>query len=190
MPVPVVENHVSGMIQHSRSTIYSFGKDSTGKIEYRFNQQGFRGKNFDFVPEYAFFGCSMVFGIGVPENQTFVYSFPSSQNYGLAGRYDNHDVMLVLQRFISSDLYTSKSNLAVVWHIRDSKCLESFYNQLCSYHNLVHFFCGDPLPYQRCFPVPREMDQDVSSTHPGPKSHYFFHRVLSSIFSKSPSRND
>lgn len=189
MSVPV-ENHVPGMIQHSGSMIRSFGKDSTEKIEYRFNQQGFRGEDFDFVPEYAFFGCSLVFGIGVPENQTFAYLFQSSQNYGLAGRYDNHDVMLVLQRFISSDYYTSRTKLAVIWHRRDSKCLESFYNQLCSYDNLTHFFCGDPLPYQRCFPAPREIDQDVSSTHPGPKSHYFFHRVLSSIFSKSSNRVD
>ena len=62
MPTPIL-NHVPGMIKNQGQIIESFGKDCTGQINYQFNQQGFRGiLDFDFMPEYAFFGCSLVFG--------------------------------------------------------------------------------------------------------------------------------
>ena len=70
-----VTNHVYGMIQHKGQTINQFGLDQTGTINYQFNQQGFRAPiDFDFIPNYAFFGCSLVFGIGVSRE----YTFPSN----------------------------------------------------------------------------------------------------------------
>jgi len=175
-------NHLDHMIQQRGQTLSTFGKDSTGKISYQINDQGFRGaKNFDVAPDYAFFGCSLVFGIGVPEKQTFPYLFENSQNYGLAGQYNNHDVMQVLEKFLQSDLYNNKTHVAVVWHARDSDCLEDFYFKLKSY-NIIHFFCGKPLNYQNCYPAPPNQDFDVSGTHYGINSHRILWKTLCALF--------
>ena len=180
-----VVNHVSGMLQNSGKTLRVFGKDQTELVSYQFNHQGFRSTNdFDFVPDHAFFGCSLVFGIGVDQNQTFPYLFNNSHNYGLAGTYDNHDIMTVLEKFLSSSVFSLQTKIAVVWHSRDSECLEQFYDRLKDY-NIEHFYCGTPLTQQRCYAFPRQLDQDVSGTHPGPKLHKVFSRMLCDIFNQS-----
>ena len=159
-----------------------FGLDSTGVIQYQFNRQGFRAtKDFDFIPDYAFFGCSLVFGIGVPENVTFPYLFKNSQNYGLAGLYDNADVMLVLQNFLKSDLYRDYVKIVVVWHKRQDQLLSQYY-QLLKDFNIIHFFCGPVLPYKRCYRFPLNQDFDASGTHPGIKTHKFLCKALNSLF--------
>jgi hypothetical protein len=179
-----VMNHVPGMILHSGNTINIFGKDKTNRIAYTFNQQGFRGINdFNYVPDYAFFGCSMVFGIGVPENDTFAYQFKNSQNYGLAGNYDNSDVFELINQFVDSHLYTKHTKIAVVWHLRDVDNLESYYQKLRSY-KILHFFCGSCLPYDRCYPVLPNIDHDVSNTHYGPRSHRAFWKILCTLFNQ------
>lgn len=177
-----VINHVPGMFRHRGKVLRAFGKDQTNQITYKFNQQGFRDdKDFDFVPNYAFFGCSLVFGIGVAQENTFTYLFENSQNYGLAGQYDNHDVMTTVENFLNSDIYSSNSKLVVVWHSRDSDDLDKFYDRLSDY-NVLHFFCGAPLSRPNCHAFPRELDQDVSGTHPGPNTHKVFSRMLCAIF--------
>ena len=178
----MITNHVTGMIQNKCQILNSFGKDQTGLISYQFNNQGFRSNSdYDFVPAYAFFGCSMVFGIGVPNEETFAYKFNNSQNYGLAGEYDNHDVMTTIENFVSSSLYSPSVKMLVVWHIRDSAALDDFYKKL-KHFNIFHFYCGNPLPYERCFPIVKNLDHDVSNTHLGPKTHNFYHRVFNSLF--------
>jgi len=180
-----IKNTISGVWEQRGKTLCRYGKDQTGKITYRFNNQGFRAnRDFDFIPSYAFFGCSLVFGIGVEQNQTFPFLFNNSHNYGLAGDYDNHDIMMVLEKFLSSGMFSLKTKIAVVWHSRDSECLEQFYNQLRDY-NIEHFYCGTPLKYLRCHAFPRQLDQDVSGTHPGPKSHKVFGQMLCAIFDQS-----
>jgi hypothetical protein len=185
MSIAVV-NHVDGMSKHQNHVLNSFGKDQTNLVSYQFNQQGFRSNlNFDFIPAHAFFGCSLVFGIGVAQHEIFTSLFTNSQNYGLAGNYDNHDVMSVLERFLSSELYSEQTKIAVVWHSRDHECLEEFYLKLNNYNNIIHFYCGQQLSYNNCYSYPADIDLDVSSTHPGPKSHYVFYKMLCAIFNQS-----
>jgi len=170
------------MIEKQGTCTNSFGLDNTGVIQYQFNQQGFRAsKDFDFVPDYAFFGCSLVFGIGVPENLTFPYLFENSQNYGLAGSYSNADVMIVLENFLQSGLYRDSVKIVVVWHKRQDELLSEYYQQLKDL-DIIHFFCGPVLPYKHCYKTPANQDSDVSGTHPGIKSHKFICKALNSLF--------
>jgi hypothetical protein len=158
-----------------------FGLDQTGSIQYEFNEQGFRGRtNFDTAPKYAFFGCSLVFGIGVQEHLTFPYLFEHAHNYGMAGNYDNHDVMLVLEKFLRSDLHSAETSVVVVWHRRDTECLMDFQEKLRGYH-IRQFFCGTPLTCLDCYPAPKNLDTDVSGTHPGPATHFFWYKLLRSF---------
>jgi|TARA_R110001606_G_C15301675_1_gene642665 hypothetical protein len=181
----VILNQVNGMLTHQNCVLSSFGKDQTNLITYQFNQQGFRNNlNFNFVPDHAIFGCSLVFGIGVPDHEIFPSMFENSQNYGLAGNYDNHDVMAALEQFLSSDLYSKQTKIAVVWHSRDSECLEEFYLKLINYDSIVHFYCGQKLPNNNCYSYPSNLDLDVSGSHPGPRSHYMFYKMLCAIFNQ------
>jgi hypothetical protein len=180
-----VLNHVPEMRVNQGKILSSFGKDSSGLITYQFNQQGFRGnQDFDSVPAHAFFGCSLVFGIGVDQQHIFSSQFDASHNYGLAGKYDNHDVMQVLENFLASDLYNGNTHMAVVWHSRDSDCLSEFYDRLQN-HRITHFYCGTPLDQPRCYAVPPQLDQDVSRSHPGPKTHLMFGKMLCALFGQS-----
>jgi hypothetical protein len=170
------------MIEKKGTCTNHFGKDNTGTVHYQFNQQGFRAsKDFDFVPDYAFFGCSLVFGIGVSENLTFPYLFKNSQNYGLAGSYDNSNVMTVLENFLQSSLYRDPVKIAVVWHKRQDEMLSEYYQRLKDF-DIIHFFCGPALPYKRCYRTPTNQDFDVSNTHPGIQSHRFIWKTLDSLF--------
>lgn len=182
MTAPI--NHVPGMAQHANATIYRFAKDMTGGIPYRFNKQGFRGTDFDFIPRYAFFGASLVFGIGVDESDIFPYLFQKSHNYGLAGDYDNHDTMIILEKFLASSFSTSETQIAVVWHARDAECLDGFYQKLKKHTNVLHLYCGTVLPYTRCYKMPPQLDQDVSQTHMGPKTHRLLYKILCGLFDK------
>jgi hypothetical protein len=159
-------------------TLTQFGKDTTGEVTYTFNQQGFRSdQDFNFVPDYAFFGCSLVFGIGVPVEQTFAKLFANSQNYGLAGNYNNHDVFVTINSYLKSNTYSPSTKLAVFWTDRDADRLDNYYHLLKD-HNIKHFFCSTPLPYDNCYPVPANLDFDVSGTHMGPKTHKFIWKIL------------
>ena len=177
-------NHVPGMLQYQGSVSNQFGKDSTGKINYKFNQQGFRSDiDFDFVPDYAFFGCSLVFGIGVAADNVFSSYFDNSQNYGIAGVYNNDDVYIIIDKFLKSDLYAQHTRIAVVWTNRNDENLDSYYHTLKNY-DIKHFFCGEKLPYNNCYAMPRNLDNDVSSTHMGSKTHQFFYKLLWSLFNQ------
>jgi hypothetical protein len=170
------------MLKQQGTCIDRFGLDNTGIVQYQFNQQGFRAsKDFNFAPDHAFFGCSLVFGIGVPENLTFPSLFENSQNYGLAGSYNNADIMIVLENFLQSDLYQDSVKIAVFWHSRQDEMLPEYYQQLKD-HDMIHFFCGPVLPYKRCYRFPSNQDFDASGTHPGIKSHKFICKALNSLF--------
>jgi len=180
-----VLNHVPGMLEFRGQTLTQFGKDTTGLISYPFNQQGFRSPtDFDRAPDHAFFGCSLVFGVGVDQQHIFPSLFENSHNYGLAGNYDNHDVMTVLEQFVASGFYNDQTRMAVIWHSRDSDCLPEFYDRLRQY-NIVHFYCGTPLVQPRCYACPPQMDQDVSQSHPGPRTHLLISRMLCAVFDQS-----
>jgi len=173
---------VPGMHKHSGHVLDRFGLDQTGRIQYRFNQQGFRsGVDFDFRPDYAFFGASLVFGIGVPEPQTFAAMFPRAHNYGLAGQYQNSDIFDTIIEFTKLPDYSSNTKLVVVWHRRGAQDLNTYYKKL-SHVKMLHFFCGIPLSYPNCYAMFPEQDQDVSGTHPGPKTHYTMYKILCNLF--------
>ena len=179
-----VVNHVPGMLQYQGGVSNQFGKDSTGKINYKFNQQGFRSDiDFNFVPDYAFFGCSLVFGIGVTVENVFSSYFISSQNYGLAGTYNNDDVYIILDAFLKSDLYSQHTKIVVVWTNRHTENLDTYYHNLKDY-DIKHFFCGEKLPYNNCYAMLKNLDNDVSATHMGPKTHQFFYKFLWSLLNR------
>lgn len=50
------------------------------EIQYWINDWGFRCKNFSDKPGIAFFGCSMTFGVGLSEKDTFAYQVASHYN--------------------------------------------------------------------------------------------------------------
>lgn len=169
------------MLVHASNTVSKFGKDQTGKVNYSFNCHGFRGPDFDFIPKYAFFGCSLVFGVGVDQSQTFPYLFENSQNYGLAGNYTDHDTMIVIEKFLLSDLYSPGTKMVIVWRSQDQDILKNFYQRLNG-HNFLHFFCGQPLNNNDCYATPPNIDYDVSETHYGPASHRRLCKTLQNLF--------
>ena len=172
------------MLQCRGSMSDRFGKDSTGKINYKFNQQGFRSDiEFNFVPDYAFFGCSLVFGIGVTVENVFSSYFINSQNYGLAGAYNNDDVYIILDAFLKSDLYSQHTKIVVVWTNRHTENLDTYYHNLKDY-DIKHFFCGEKLPYNNCYAMLKNLDNDVSTTHMGPKTHQFFYKFIWSLLNR------
>lgn len=178
-----VINHVPGMIELAGKTVDKFGKDSTGSIQYSFNNQGFRSL-FDYcdTPDYAFFGCSLVFGIGVNEQQTFAGMFANSHNYGLAGSYTNQDVFKVIQNF--DQIYSNPAIKKVVfWTDRDQHLLLDYSPELVK-KGFIQFFCGELLPYQNCFQMIPQVDMDVSQTHMGSKSHAMMYKILCALFNQ------
>lgn len=183
MPTEII-NVVPGMIEYKGTTLDRFGLDQTGKITYTFNQQGFRSDyNFDFIPSYAFFGCSLVVGIGVPIEQTFASYFLDSQNYGQAGRYSNVSIFESIEQFINSHLYRPDICMAVFWTDRGANLLDEYYHKLSNL-SMIHFFCGNPLPYSNCYPMVANLDHDVSNTHIGPATHKFIYKLLCSLFDR------
>jgi hypothetical protein len=173
-----VINPVSGMYQHRGQMVNQFGLDKTSLVEYRFNQQGFRSdRNFDFVPDWAFFGSSFVAGIGVSIEQTFASKFDNSQNYGVCGTYYNQDIYKIIQSFLNSKLFSTKTKMAVFWTDRDCELLDDYYRAL-SHLDMRFFFCGASLPHPQCYRVISNLDSDVSGTHMGPKTHEFLYRAL------------
>lgn len=171
-------NPVPNMCVCRGTTTDRFGLDTTGTVQYRFNQQGFRSdREFDFVPDWAFFGCSFVAGIGVPVEQTFAAKFNNSQNYGVCGKYDNREIREIIQNFIDSDCFSPQTKMAVFWTDRNHELLDKYYHEL-SHLNMKFFFCGDTLPYDRCYKMIKNLDLDVSGTHMGPKTHEFLYKLL------------
>lgn len=159
-----------------------WGKDRTRLVSYSFNNQGFRGfQDFDYIPQCAFFGCSITFGVGVDQNLIFPSLFDRAHNYGLSGRYNNRDIFATITEFLGSDLYRPEVNMAVIWSDRDQDMLPELLAQLRD-HGLIHFFCGEKIPGPRSYACPRSLDLDVSLTHPGPQTHRFLHSILCDLF--------
>lgn len=177
-------NHVIDMYNLQDQTVYKFGLDCTGIIEYRFNQQGFRSSiNFNKTPQCALFGGSLVFGIGVQEKHTTAASLPNTYNFGLAGKYTNLDIHTTIINYLNSKIYSPESKLCVVWTDRNQDVLPDILNDL-KLINLYHFFCGEVISEKNCFSFIKNLDQDVSGTHMGPKTHNFFAKILWDLFNQ------
>jgi hypothetical protein len=165
-------------------TVDSFGKDTTGKVLYTFNKQGFRSQ-FDYVtsPGVAFFGCSLVFGVGVDQDKITTSYFINSHNYGLTSKYDNQDIYQIIKKFTASHLYNN-TPMIVVWHSRGNENLNQYYDDLKSF-NIYHFFCGQKLQAPNCFAMVQNIDTDVSETHMGPKTHKLFFKTVCALLNQS-----
>lgn len=177
-------NHVPGMQKYQGQTVDTFGKDLTGKVLYTFNKQGFRSQ-FDYVtsPSVAFFGCSLIFGVGVDQNKITTSYFANSHNYGLSGQYNNRDTYQIIKKFTASRLHDN-TPMIVVWHSRDSENLNQYYDDLKSF-NIYHFFCGQKLQAPNCFAMIKNIDTDVSETHMGPKTHKLFFKIICALLNQS-----
>lgn len=162
--------------------MYQLGKDQTGKIQYQFNSQGWRSEyEYDFVPHHAFFGSSLVLGIGVKQKQIFPSLFESSHNYGLATEYTNQDIVDTILDFVDSEFYSPQTKLAVVWTDRNPDIIETEWHNF-QHLNITHFFCGTPIPSSCSLPMIKNFDYDVSKTHMGPKTHQIFYKTLCNLF--------
>ena len=183
MPTPLI-NSVVGMLEKRGQTVDRYGRDQTGQIQYRFNEQGFRAEQtLDFIPDYAFFGASLVAGIGVSVEKTFASQFNNSHNYGLCGKYLNESSFNHIKQFIQSPLFHKKIKMAVFWTDRDVEYLDDYYHNLTGLP-LIHFFCGTPLPYSRCYRMVPNLDYDASNTHIGPVTHKFIYKLLCDLFNQ------
>lgn len=178
-------NHVAEMRDCSGHTVDKFGKDQTGKIKYQFNQQGWRStQDYTFVPRHVFFGNSSVFGIGVDHSQIFASMFEQSYNCGLAANYNNQDIVNSVLNFASSAWYDPQANLAVVWSERNPEQMLDCYRRVGHLH-LKHFFCGPvPVNEKNCWPMIPVVDQDVTGTHMGPRTHRLFYKILCTVFNQ------
>ncbi len=177
-------NHVPSMYNLRAQTVKQFGLDCTGHIDYRFNSQGFRSDvEFDRPPHCALFGCSLVFGVGVNNSDVTASLLQDTYNFGLAGKYNNSDIYQTILRYADSELYSPESKLCVVWTDRDQEVLPDYVAKLKNI-NLYHFFCGNVVAGDQCFKFVKNLDQDVSQTHMGPKTHKFFAKMLWALFNR------
>ena len=157
-----------------------YGLDQTKLIKYHINSQGFRSlTEYDYVPDYEFFGCSLVFGIGVEIEDIFASKFSNAHNYGLAGTYTNLEIYQTILNFINSNVYSPSTKLCVVW--KDQTDL-TLCEQLEKY-NIVQFFCNCALK-KSYYSMIKQVDSDVSNTHMGPNTHLLFSRLLCTIFNQ------
>ena len=175
----MVNNANEPLFELRGQTFNKWGLDQTGLVSYRLNSQGFRSsRDYNWTPEYAFFGCSTVFGIGVDEDKTSVSYFPNSQNYGVAGNYLNRDSIINLTNFLNSPIYSSKVKIIFFWVDRteqeDIPALIHETDNLIP--NILHISQGSK--HSKSINLMMHIDRDVSNTHPGPKTHKLWAKTL------------
>jgi hypothetical protein len=173
----MIQNCYSYAWERRGQTTCHWGKDSTGLIEYKINDQGFRSPwNYDTIPDYAFFGNSIVFGVGVDQAQTLVSHFENSHNYGLSGNYMNHHSVTNLQQFVASELYSDQTRVVFFWIDR----LEPIEDMIQQVNQLIprvlHISSGQKK--RDAINLMPHIDNDVSGTHPGPKTHRIWAKTI------------
>lgn len=181
-PATLVDNCYQLAWQHRGQTVYTWGKDQTGLVEYRFNQQGYRhSQNYNWPAQWAFFGNSIVFGVGVPEHQILTSHFEHSQNYGLSGLYMNlymnYHSVTNLANFVKSPCCTPDTKIVFFWIDRDQEDIDSLIAQVQTIvPRCLNISSGQKrigainlMPHQ---------DWDVSHTHPGPQTHKMWARTI------------
>lgn len=166
------------LLQVQGTTIDKWGKDQTGLISYSINNQGFRSTT-DYVhsPDYAFFGSSSVFGIGVEEEQTMVSYFNNAHNYGLAGNYLNQESIINLESFLKHYI---NSTIVFFWVNRQNENileLGNYVKQLAP--NILNISQGEK--YNGFINLMPQIDYDISGTHPGPKTHRIWAKTIKEL---------
>ena len=180
----MIENCYQPALDHAGQTVNRWGKDQTGLIQYQFNSQGFRSAtDYSQVPDLAFFGNSIVFGIGVPLDQTMVSQFKHSQNYGLAGGYMNHHSVTNLINFVHSQLYGPKTRIVFFWIDRDEP-IEQMISEVNSIApNVLHISSGQKR--RGAINLMPHRDHDVSGTHPGPQTHVMWAKTIQQLLNRA-----
>ena len=163
------ENPNREMYNNRNLTVDSWGKDSTGLIKYTFDKFGFRNhNNYAITPKYVFFGCSVLFGIGVNTQDVFTSEF-DCWNFGLAGTYTETEILDCYKEFKQTKI---QSKVVFVW--RDYDLIpKDILNNESVYHCL-------PLRSNKPNHVRllSNLDFDVSGTHWGVKTHDKFYKIL------------
>ena len=164
------ENPNQEMYDHRNQTIDSWGKDSTGQVKYTFDKYGFRNhNNYEVMPECVFFGCSLLFGVGVNTQDVFTSNF-QCWNFGLAGRYTEDEILNCYTQFKKLQI---DSKVVFVWRSKESlpdlNMLDSGKIYHCVPYKSEH---KNHLRLLEC------LDYDVSGTHYGPQTHKKFSKLL------------
>lgn len=180
----MIENCYQPAWDHAGKTVHRWGKDQTGLITYQFNSQGFRSTvDYTEPPQLAFFGNSIVFGIGIPLEHTLVSQFAHSQNYGLAGGYMNHHSVTNLERFVNSPLYTNTVRMVFFWIDRDEP-IDSMIQQVnAMVPGVLHISSGQRR--RGATNLMPQHDHDVSGTHPGPSTHRMWARTIELLLNRA-----
>lgn len=179
----MIENCYDFAWQRRSQTLRQWGKDSTGQIEYTINDHGFRSPhNFVSVPDYAFFGNSIVFGIGVEQPRIMASQFENSHNYGLSGHYMNHHSVTNLERFVASTLYSLHTQIVFFWIDRDEPInrMIELINQRVP--RVLHISSGQKRP--GAVNLMPHIDLDVSGTHPGPNTHSMWAKTIQLLLNR------
>ena len=168
----LIQNSNSFLYDQRWKTITRWGKYQTGLISYMINTQGFRGKHdYSGAPDFAFFGSSTVFGIGINEEDTLVSHFSNAHNYGLAGDYLNNCSIKNLKNFLNSPVYNPSVKIIFFWIDRpgqeDLNELLSKVQELRT--DILHISQG--IKYKGMLNLMPHVDLDVSGTQPGIKTH-------------------
>lgn len=179
----LVQNSNSFLYEQRGKIITQWGKDQTGLVSYRINQQGFRGKqDYNWTPEFAFFGSSTIFGIGIAEEDTLVSHFSNAHNYGLAGEYLNACSVKNLKNFLNSSVYNSSVKIIFFWIDRPGR--ENLNDLLAVVQNLnsniLHISQG--AKYSGMINLMPHVDTDVSGTQPGIKTHRIWASTIKQLF--------
>jgi hypothetical protein len=160
-------------------TVIAWGKDQTGQVEYTFNNQGFRSDTeYDWQPDVAFFGNSIIFGIGLPKEFVLTSQFTHSHNYGLAGTYLNKHSVENLRRFVEQGFCKLSIKIVFFWierpGVENIPELIKQVDNLCP--NVLHISSGNKYP--GCINLMPHIDRDASGTHPGPKTHAVWAKAI------------
>ena len=171
--------------QQRGQTVTRWGKDQTGLISYQINAQGFRHqRNYDWAPRTAIFGNSIVFGVGVDYDSILCNLLPDTQNYGLSGTdYFNHHSVTNLAQFVATPLYQPSTQIVFFWIDRDEGIdgQIQLVNQLCP--GTLHISSGQPRA--GAVNLMPQVDQDVSGTHPGPRTHQVWARTIQLLLDRA-----
>jgi hypothetical protein len=176
--VTSVDNCYQPAWQNRNQTVRTWGKDQTGLVEYQFNSQGYRNSaNYDWPAQWAFFGNSIVFGVGVPEKQILTSYFEQSQNYGLSGSYMNHHSVTNLANFVKSACCAPNTRIVFFWVDREQEDIASLISQVKTIApHCLNISSGQ----QRAGAINLmpHRDWDVSGTHPGPLTHQMWAKTI------------
>lgn len=158
--------------------MHRWGKDNTGLIEYQFNSQGFRHpQDYNYTADWAFFGNSIVFGVGVPQPEILTSHFENSQNYGLSGTYNNAHSVTNLAAFLQSSCCAPHTKIVFFWIDRDREDMPALIQQVQHMAPAcLNISSGQRRP--GTVNLMPHCDSDVSGTHPGPRTHAMWARTI------------